>query len=87
MANLLFNSGGQVNQAIPGQNQGQYLNNMLQLFKNSKNPQSLLEHMASQNPAMQEVMQMCKGKDPQTVFFELCKQKGVNPNEILSQIQ
>lgn len=86
MANILFNNGAS-QPMQQGQAQGQYLNQMLQLFKGSANPQSMLEHIAGQNPALQQVMQMCKGKDPKSVFFELCKQKGVDPQAFIANLK
>lgn len=42
---------------------------------------------AQQNPAMAQVMQMCQGKDPRQMFYELCRQKGVDPETILNELR
>lgn len=40
-----------------------------------------------QNPQMQQVMQMCQGQNPQVVFETMCRQMGVNPNDVLNAIR
>lgn len=40
-----------------------------------------------QNPQMQQVMQMCQGQNPRVVFETMCRQMGVNPNDVLNAIR
>lgn len=40
-----------------------------------------------QNPQMQQIMQMCQGQNPQVVFETMCRQMGVNPNDVLNAIK
>lgn len=40
-----------------------------------------------QNPQMQQIMQMCQGQNPQVVFETMCRQMGVNPNDVLNAIR
>lgn len=40
-----------------------------------------------QNPQMQQVMQICQGQNPQVVFETMCRQMGVNPNDVLNAIR
>lgn len=40
-----------------------------------------------QNPQMQQIMQMCQGQNPQVVFEAMCRQMGVNPNDVLNAIR
>lgn len=42
---------------------------------------------AQQNPMFAQVLQLCKGQNPQTVFTNLCKQMGYDPNVILNTLQ
>ena len=42
---------------------------------------------AQQNPMFNQVLQLCKGQDPQTVFTNLCKQMGYDPNVIINTLQ
>ena len=52
---------------------------MMQMFKNSNNPQQLLTNMVSQNPQMKNVMQLVNnsGKNPKDLFYAMAKQRGV----------
>lgn len=81
MANPLFSKAMQ--QAV-GQNPIAQLYGM---FRNSQNPQAMLSQLAKSNPQMAQVMQMCNGRNPQQVFYEMCQQRGVDPNTILSQFK
>ena len=77
--------------SMPGNPQGSqniyHLKNIMQMMRTARNPESVLEQIAQKNPAIQQVMQMCKGKDPQQVFCEVCKQKGIDPNEFISMMK
>lgn len=81
MANPLFT---QAMQQAVGQNPIAQLYGM---FRNSQNPQAMLSQLAKNNPQMAQVMQMCNGRNPQQVFYEMCQQRGVDPNTILSQFK
>ena len=52
-----------------------------------QNPQAFLQNLASQNPQLQQVMQMCNSTNPKDVFYALCKQRNVNPDDILNQLK
>lgn len=81
MANPLFT---QAMQQAVGQNPIAQLYGM---FRNSQNPQAMLSQLAKNNPQMAQVMQMCNGRNPQQVFYEMCQQQGVDPNSILAQFK
>ena len=73
----------------PGvQNLGQ-IRNMVNLIKNTGNPQALLNNMISQNPQMKQAIQYVNdnGGNPKTAFEKLAKEKGIDPNEIQRMIQ
>lgn len=54
----------------------------------ARNPSVALQQMASQNPAIAQLKQMqSSGMDMQKTFYQLCQQKGVDPESILSQFQ
>lgn len=63
------------------------LKNALDMIKNVQNPQAILQQAAQKNPQLASVMQMCSGRNPQEVFYEMCKQRGVDPESILSQLR
>ena len=43
--------------------------------------------MAQQNPMVNQVMQMCNGKNPEQVFMNMCQQRGFDPQAILNELQ
>ena len=61
----------------------QQLQLMSNIYKHQNNPEALIQSLSKTNPQLQQVMQMCQGKDPQQVFMQMCQQRGVNPDEIL----
>lgn len=81
MANPLFT---QAMQQAVGQNP---ITQLYGIFRNAQNPQAMLNQLAQSNPQMAQVMQMCNGRNPQQVFYEMCQQRGVDPNTILSQFK
>jgi hypothetical protein len=55
-----------------------------QLMKMSQNnPAALLQ----QNPMIGQIMQMYRGQNLQSVYMNMCKQKGVDPNVILNELR
>lgn len=40
----------------------------------------------SNNPVLQ-VIKMLNGRNPQQVFYEMCKERGVNPEDILKHLR
>lgn len=81
MANPLFT---QAMQQAVGQNP---IIQLYGMFRNAQNPQAMLNQLAQSNPQMAQVMQICNGRNPQQVFYEMCQQRGVDPNTILSQFK
>ena len=63
------------------------IKNMMQMLNSAQNPQAVLQMLAQKNPQMTQVMQLVGGRNPQQVFYELCRQKGVNPDDILNQLR
>ncbi len=62
--------------------------NLYQALINSKNPIQLFNTMAQTNPQLKPIVDMLnQGISPQNIFTSLCKQRGINPNEFLKQIQ
>lgn len=52
-----------------------------------KDPQTAIQTVAGQNPMLGGVMRLIGGRDPQAVFYEECRKKGVDPDEILSLLK
>ena len=62
---------------------------MFKMLKSAQNPQAMLQSMVQQNPQMQSVMQLVNqnGGDAKTAFYNLAKQRGVDPEEVLKQLR
>ena len=75
----LVNQSPQVNQ----------IKQMFNLLKSAQNPQALLNNMASQNPQLKQVMEVINqhGGDPKKAFYDIAKERGIDPNEILNQLK
>lgn len=82
MANPLFNS---LFGAMPQINS---MKQIVDLYKKGGNPASLIQQMAQNNPQFQPIAQALQnGANPQQLFYNLCQQKGIDPNTILSQLK
>lgn len=62
------------------------LKNMIAMMKGAQNPMAMMQQIASQNPQMKQVLDMVGNGDPKQVFMNACKQRGKDPNEILSML-
>lgn len=56
-----------------------------QVLQNIQQVKKLMN--STQNPMLKEVLDMCKGRNPQEVFMALCKQRGIDPEAILKELQ
>lgn len=53
------------------------------------NPQQIAMHLAQQNPAFRQAMQMMNGKTPEQIrdmAFNMAKQRGVDLNQMARQM-
>lgn len=66
------------------------INNLKQafnMFQNGGNPMQMLNNMAMQNPQFKPFVQMLnQGANPEMVFREMCKQKGIDPNQFIQML-
>lgn len=75
-----------VNRAQP-QNQSTNLKDIYKMLKNSNNPTELFMNIAKDNPNMQPIANLLnKGYTPERIFNEMCKQRGINPQEFIKQL-
>lgn len=61
---------------------------LMQMMQGGGNPMQLAQMFANQNPQAAPAMQMIQGKSPdqlKEVFYNLCKSKGLNPQDIARQ--
>ena len=58
------------------------------MIQTAKNPNEMLNHMASQNPQLKEIMDIVNsGKSPKDLFYERANEIGVNPEDILKYLK
>ena len=67
--------------------QGSPINPIRNLMGMYQNPYVLMSQMAQNNPQIAQVMKLCEGSSPKDVFYMLCQQRGVNPEDILKQLR
>lgn len=62
------------------------LRQMVQLYKNSKNPMLAMQNMLEQNQELKTVMNFVNknGGNAQQLFYELAREAGVNPQDVLN---
>lgn len=56
-------------------------------IKKSGNPQAVLNQIAQSNQNIKQAMDMCRGKNPQQVFEQMCKQNGMDPEQFTGMIK
>lgn len=62
---------------------------LLDLYKKGGNPQNaLMSIIMSGNPQMQPIIQsMQQGMNPKDIFYNLCQERGIDPNTIINQLK
>ena len=63
--------------------------NMMNMVRSAQNPQAMINNLAQKNPQMQSAIQYvdANGGDPKAAFYNLAKEKGVDPDTILAQLR
>lgn len=82
VAPLRANSSGGLNmQAI------QSAKRMMNTFRAAKNPGAALQMMAQQNPQIAGILRLCGPGGLKNSFYQMCQEQGVNPEDVLRQLQ
>ena len=67
------------------QTQQNQINDLSAMYKN---PMAYLSQMANGNPVIAQTVNMLNGgANPEQVFYQLAKQKGVDPNAFLQMVK
>lgn len=61
--------------------------NLMTQFNAATNPSVLIQQMAQNNPAINQLLSNCQGKDMKQIFYSMCQQRGIDPNAVLKQLQ
>ena len=87
MASSLFGNQPVMPNQMPGISN---LKSMIQMFKAASNPQAFVQQMMANSPnEAAQIMSLIRqnGNDPKAAFYYLAKQKGIDPDEFLQQLQ
>ncbi len=58
------------------------------LFCSKGNPYGIMQSLCARNPQLKPILNaISNGQNPQVLFYELCKQRNIDPNEILNQLK
>lgn len=65
------------------------IKDMMNMLNSSGNPQMMLQNMMSQNPRLKEAMDYvnANGGNPKEAFYKLAKERGINPDDIISMLK
>lgn len=64
----------------------QSIKRMMGMYQAAQNPQTVLQQMVRQNPMVGRIMQMSQGNLKDT-FYQMCREKNVNPDDVLNQLK
>ena len=61
---------------------------MMQTVRAAQNPAQALQQMAGNNPQIQQALQLVQqsGGNPQAAFEKLAREKGIDPQQIMSML-
>lgn len=81
----------QTPQQQPFQNNQSFasIKNLYKMLRNSRDSSAMLQTILSQYPQAQQVVNLAQNKNLsyQQIFLELAKQKGVDPNKFIQELQ
>lgn len=81
--NILDSGGAKIGGGLPPQlmQSIQQVKGIMQMTQG--NPMAMLQN----NPQFAQVMQLCKGQNPQTVLENMCRQQGINPQDLINALK
>lgn len=96
MPSSLFPNRSEAPAAVPLRaNPGIGLNNqavqsakrMMNTFRAATNKDAALQLLAKQNPQIGGILRLCGPGGLKNSFYQMCREQGVNPEEVLRQLQ
>ena len=76
-------------QALSMASMNKGISSMNELYKlmTCNNPMMLFNQIAKNNPQLNECLNLLnRGMNPQDLFYKLCNQRGINPQEMMRNI-
>ena len=67
----------------------QQIKNLMRTVQMSANPQFALQQIINQNPNLKNILNLANsnGADLQQLFYAMAQQKGVDPQQVLRELQ
>lgn len=57
------------------------------MLRGASNPNAYMQQLAVNNPQIRQVLELSqKYKTPQSAFYALAEQKGINPDEFIQEL-
>ena len=83
MPNPIMGLLGRTNPVMQG------LSQMFGMVKASQNPMAALQQIAQSDSRIQQVMNVVQqnGGDAKSTFYKMAQQRGIDPNDIIKQLQ
>lgn len=74
---------------ITGSNQPNNMMSVVNMVRAAKNPNIMLQQLASQNPKVANAMNLINqnGGDPKRAFYSEAQRLGIDPNQILGMLK
>lgn len=60
---------------------------MMNTFRAAKNKDAALNLLAQQNPQIGGILRLCGPGGLKNSFYQMCREQGVNPEDVLRQLQ
>lgn len=62
--------------------------NMMNMVRSSGNPNAMLNQLSQSNPQLRQAMDFARQVgDPKEAFYQMARQRGIDPEVILSQLR
>ena len=75
-----------VNSGFNGNGNIESVKGMMKMFRSAGDQSRVIEELASKNPEINQIVQMSNGV-LKGLFYNLCRQKGVNPADVLNMLR
>ena len=68
---------------------GSQIKQMMDMVRTAGDPQAMLNRILQSNPQYQQINQLINqaGGDPRKAFYDLARQRGVDPNDVLNMLK
>ena len=65
----------------------QLAKNLFKTVQSSSNQQATLQNLMMQNPQIQQIVDLTRGKNLRSMFYTLARQEGIDPDLFIQQLK